>query len=87
MKIILRPINIGLGQSCFSVMFVRHNSSLEQSQTNKHVDLPLLCPECGKSLETKRQMYQYIEIQNVGAFFCDECDEKFQTKRLFEYHK
>ena len=100
MKIILRPINIGLGQSCFSVMFVRHNSSLEQSQTNKLVDLPLLCPECGKSLETKRKMYRHLRNHksqkrifkdgNIKERECTICNQmfpynKYQT-HMFNFH-
>ena len=66
---------------------------------HKHNDLSLICPECGKSLETKRKMYRHLKSHNyqekvkdgeIKERECTICNQMFPSNiyqtHMFKFH-
>jgi len=88
----------GLGTKLFECDVCKqkfHFRTLLEKHKLRHADISLICPDCGKTLPSKKKMYRHLEYHKKGTYSfkekeCTICNKmllpnKYKT-HMFKFH-
>ena len=84
----------GLGTKLFrcDICQTKYNTRRRlEEHKKKHEDLSSVCPHCGITLESKKDMFKHLvyhreKTTRMIQFFCDSCNATFETEGKKHYH-